>query len=141
MLPHTGIIPNPLESRDTKPSLTPSPQSHTQAAPTPSGELDPPAKPPSPIPRIQRCPCRPGRPSSTHLPLSAEMYSSHEMVLGDGGVSDCRRTGWGQTELSSGLLSLLILTFPPGTAPQLPLLIPAPVSAPTEGFGHQGHFL
>lgn len=30
---------------------------------------------------------------TTYFPFSADMYSSHVMVLGDGGVRDCRLTG------------------------------------------------
>lgn len=35
----------------------------------------------------------------TYFPLSAEMYSSQEIVFGDGGVRDCLLAGWtGQRE-------------------------------------------
>lgn len=122
---------------------TPRHQTQRSSLPTKWRTPNPQQTPPAPCQGCRGAPGSPGSPcSSTHLPLSAEMYSSQEMVLGDGGVSDCRRTGCGtSTAQLRALPSLPPAASPtcscpqPQAQPQPALLRPAPALSP------HGHLL
>lgn len=142
LLPHTRIPSQPCgeQTETPKPAFLP-PHRATHEWRTQNPQQTLPAPPQGcrgvpAAPGMQRCSCSP---SSTHLPLSAEMYSSQEMVLGDGGVSDCRRTGCGtsRAQLSDKKSSaqcscpLPHPDIPTWSCPSAPTTAPEPPCSPS----------